>query len=144
MKRTVHRSALVPHSAAAMYGLVNDVARYPEFLPWCRGSQVIESSDTHMRARLELARAGVAKWFTTVNALVPDRRIAIVLEEGPFNLLQGRWTFEPIGTGSKVTLEMEFEFEGVLLDLALGPVLQDIFASLLDAFVKRADALHRG
>jgi ribosome-associated toxin RatA of RatAB toxin-antitoxin module len=144
MKRRVHRTALVPHSAAAMYALVNDVARYPEFLPWCRGAQVVESSDRHMRARLELARAGVAKWFTTVNALDPDRRIAIVLEEGPFNMLQGRWTFEPIGTGSKVTLEMEFEFQGVLLDLALGAVLEDIFASLLDAFIKRAETQRHG
>ena len=25
---------IVPHSAAQMYALVTDVARYPEFLPW--------------------------------------------------------------------------------------------------------------
>lgn len=143
MRRKVHRTALVPHSAAAMYALVNDVAAYPSFLPWCRGAEVIESSPTRMRARLELARAGIAKWFTTVNALEPDRRIAIALEQGPFEVLQGRWGFEPVGTGCKVTLDMEFEFDSVLLDLALGPVLESIFASLLDAFVERADALHR-
>lgn len=144
MRRKVHRTALVGHSAAVMYALVNDVAAYPEFLPWCRGAEVIESSPTHMRARLELARAGVAKWFTTVNTLELDRRIAIVLEAGPFEVLQGSWSFEPVGAGSKVTLDMEFEFEGFLLDLALGPVLEGIFASLLDAFVTRADELDRG
>lgn len=144
MRRTVHRTALVPHTAAAMYALVNDVASYPAFLPWCRGSEVLESSSTHMRARLELARAGIAKWFTTANTLEPDRRIAIVLEQGPFRKLEGCWSFEPIGTGCKVTLDMEFEFDSVLLDLALGPVLEGIFASLLDAFVRRADELRRG
>jgi len=144
MKRAVHRTALVRHSAAAMYALVNDVASYPEFLPWCRDAEVVESSPTRMRARLELARAGVAKWFTTVNALEPGRLIAISLEEGPFDLLEGRWTFEPIGEGCKVSLDMEFEFDGFLLDLALGPMLEDIFASLLDAFIKRADERARG
>jgi ribosome-associated toxin RatA of RatAB toxin-antitoxin module len=145
VKRIVHRSALVSHSAAEMYALVNDVASYPSFLPWCRGAEVIESSPTRMRARLELARGGLAKWFTTANALTPDRVIAIELEAGPFRTLHGRWTFEALGAaGSKITLDMEFEFDGFLLDLALGAQLEEIFASLLDAFVVRAAELHGG
>ena len=127
-----------------MYALVNDVASYPEFLPWCRASKVLESGADHMRASLELARGGVAKWFTTVNRLEPDRSIAIELESGPFKALGGTWTFEPIGTdGCKVSLDMAFEFDGMLLDLALGPVLTEIFGSLLDAFVVRAAELRR-
>lgn len=122
-----------------MYGLVNDVAAYPEFLPWCRASRVLESAPTRMRASLQLSRGGVAKWFTTSNALVPGRSIEIALEEGPFKMLAGTWTFEPVGaTGCKVSLDMAFEFDGMLLDLALGPVLSDVFGSLLDAFVARA------
>ena len=38
---------------------------------------------------------------------------------------------------------MAFEFDGMLLDLALGPMLTDIFGSLLDAFVARAAAQRR-
>lgn len=145
MRRTVHRSALVTHSAEAMYALVTDVASYPAFLPWCRGAEVVEASPTTMRARIELARGGLAQWFTTVNTLDAGRSIAIALESGPFRELGGRWTFEPLGdAGCKVTLDMRFEFDGSLLDLALGPVLQDSFASLLDAFVARAAALDRG
>lgn len=127
-----------------MYALVNDVASYPEFLPWCRASKVLDSSPEHMRASLELARGGVAKWFTTANRLVPGRSIAIELESGPFKALGGTWTFEPIGAdGCKVSLDMAFEFDGMLLDLALGPVLAEIFGSLLDAFVVRAAAQRR-
>ena len=144
MKRQVHRSALVPHSAERMYELVNDVAAYPEFLPWCRGAEVLESTPELMRARLELVRAGLAKRFTTINTLDAGRSIAIALESGPFETLAGCWTFEPIGAaGCKVTLDIEFSFEGYLLDLALGPLLEGIFASLLDAFVKRAAELQR-
>ena len=36
----VERSALVTYTAAQMFALVNDVARYPEFLPWCVGARV--------------------------------------------------------------------------------------------------------
>ena len=50
----VHRHALVRHSAARMFGLVNDVASYPRRFAWCEAAQVLEQSDTHMLARLEL------------------------------------------------------------------------------------------
>ena len=38
----INRSALVPYSAEQMFELVNNVEKYPEFLPWCGGSAVLE------------------------------------------------------------------------------------------------------
>ena len=141
----MHRTALVPFPAPLLYRLVNDVAAYPEFLPWCRAARVLESDARRMRASLQLTRAGISSWFTTSNALQPDRSIDIRLESGPFRHLEGRWTFEPLGAeGTKVTLDMSFEFEGTLLNLTFGPLLQDQFGSLLDAFVVRAHAVHGG
>ena len=40
--KTVHKSVLIWYSAEEMYALVTDVAKYPEFLPWCDRSRVIE------------------------------------------------------------------------------------------------------
>ena len=39
--REVHRSAIVPYPAEAMYRLVADLESYPEFLPGCTGSAVL-------------------------------------------------------------------------------------------------------
>src|SRR5579871_4927141 len=88
--RKVNKSALVPYSAADMYALVNDVERYPEFLPWCRGSKVLSHTETEMRASLELARGGFHKTFTTLNNLQPGSAITITLLDGPFKHLEGR------------------------------------------------------
>ena len=143
--RKVHKNALVPYSAANMYALVNDVARYPEFLPWCRGSQVLEQSETLMRARLDLVRGRFSRSFTTRNYLTPDQAITMTLEDGPFKKLEGRWKFTDLGQeGSKVELDMAFEFESGLLDLIAGPVFHDICNSLVDAFIRRANELHGG
>lgn len=126
-----------------MFALVNDVRAYPEFLPWCRATRVLEESDTGMRASLELARNGVQKWFTTVNTLVPGERIDLRLADGPFRHLEGHWTFQPLGEGGcQIELDIAFEFDSLLLNLSFGPVLEQIFASLLDAFVRRAGELH--
>ena len=36
----VEKSVLIGHSAARMYALVADVDAYPQFLPWCSGTEV--------------------------------------------------------------------------------------------------------
>ncbi|MGA9855880.1 MAG: type II toxin-antitoxin system RatA family toxin [Gammaproteobacteria bacterium] len=137
--RTVNKSALVPYPAESIYDLVNDVAHYPEFLPWCHSASVLSQTDTEMHARLELVRGGFHKTFTTRNSMQPGQSIVITLEDGPFRHLQGRWRFENLGpAGSKVTLNMEFEFAGTLLDMLAGPVFHEICNSLVSAFIRRA------
>jgi ribosome-associated toxin RatA of RatAB toxin-antitoxin module len=141
--RTVNKSALLPYPAEAMYDLVNDVARYPEFLPWCRNVSVLSRRDIEIRARLELVRGGLHRTFITRNSMQPGRNIAIELEDGPFRHLQGNWHFENLGPeGSKITLNMEFEFNSKLIDMMAGPVFHEICSSLVNAFMRRAADLY--
>ena len=43
---------------------------------------------------------------------------------------------------SKVSLNLEYEFSGRLLDTVLGPVFHYITDSMVEAFVKRAEAIY--
>ena len=54
--QTIERSATVPYSAQQMYDLVNDVARYPEFIPFCLQGVVHEHRSDFMRASLVLGK----------------------------------------------------------------------------------------
>src|ERR1700691_799147 len=89
--QVVERSALVTFTAAQMYALVNDVARYPEFLPWCVAARVEEVSATESIATLKVARGVLQTEFTTRNALVQDAQIQMRLMHGPFRDLTGEW-----------------------------------------------------
>ena len=54
----ITRTALVPFSAQQMFTLVNDVTAYPDFLPGCSGTQILEQSSEHMMASVdEIGRA---------------------------------------------------------------------------------------
>src|SRR5690606_5999570 len=90
-KMTTHiqRSALLPFPAQALYDLVNDVARYPEFLPWCSSATVMEESESHMLASLEVAKGSLSQRFVTRNRLEKGKSIEMNLEEGPFSQLHG-------------------------------------------------------
>ncbi|MDX1655135.1 MAG: type II toxin-antitoxin system RatA family toxin [Candidatus Competibacteraceae bacterium] len=139
----VHRSALVPYSAAEMFALVDDIESYPRFLPWCRSSRVLSRNDDEVRATLELAKGGVQKSFTTCNRLQRNKMIEIRLVEGPFHHLEGFWTFRSLEEQAcKVSLDMDYEFANGLLSMAIGPIFNQIANSLVEAFCQRAEQIY--
>jgi len=88
--KQISRSALVSFSAEQMFHLVNDVARYPEFLPGCSGTRVLESSPEAMIASVDVSKAGISKTFTTSNELRHGESIMMNLVDGPFKTF-GVW-----------------------------------------------------
>ena len=86
----VERSALVTYTAAQMFALVNDVDRYPEFLPWCVGARVRGRRAGERIAALKVARGVLRTEFTTRNTLSQDEQIQMKLLHGPFRDLQRR------------------------------------------------------
>ena len=136
----IKRSALVNYSPAEMYALVNDVVRYPEFLPWCRSTELLRETDTEMEASIEIARGPLNKTFSTHNYLKKNQQIRIELVNGPFKTLHGGWVFHPLkkAEACKIELDLEFEFDSSLVSLAVKPVFTQIANSLVDAFTRRA------
>lgn len=143
MIKTVERSALVWFSAQRMYDLVNDVASYPHFLPWCDAAQVLQQEEDWMLACLTVAKGGVRHQFTTRNQLIHPAEIHMELVDGPFKHLQGRWRFLELNRDAcKVELNLSFELAGRLAGLALGPVFGQAANSMVDAFCNRARQLY--
>jgi ribosome-associated toxin RatA of RatAB toxin-antitoxin module len=145
--RQVKRSALVSETPARMFELINDIACYPLFVPWCSRAEVLERSEEHIVARLTIRRGVLHTRFTTRNTLSRDQSIAMQLVEGPFRTLEGLWTLKPIvgpdaaPLGCRVELEMKFEFANVVTATLLEPVFEQTVAQLVDAFVRRARSL---
>lgn len=143
MSTRIQRSALLPYPARALYDLVNDVASYPQFLPWCSAAEVLESNDHLMRATLKVGRAGVSQQFTTRNALVPGESITMKLEQGPFSALHGVWQFQALSDKAcKITLDLSFEYSGALVKATLGPLFNQAATTMVDAFCQRAKQLY--
>lgn len=139
----VNKTAIVPHSAAQMYALVNDINAYPEFLPNCSASEILSANDDEIKASLTLEWNGVKKSFSTCNRLQKDKMIEVRLEEGPFKHLEGFWRFDALSEDAcKIIFDLEFEIAGALLSAVFGPVFQQIMVKLVDAFVERAKVIY--
>ena len=140
----ISRSALVMHSTARMFELVNDVDHYSEFLPWCGASKVIDQADNIAVASVQIAFKGVKKTFTTRNEMIPCTCTNMTLVDGPFSELSGAWRFKEISQSAcRISLELEFGFSNRLVQGVVGPVFRGIADSMVDAFCKRADQIYR-
>ncbi|AEB59966.1 type II toxin-antitoxin system RatA family toxin [Ectopseudomonas mendocina] len=143
MTTRIQRSALLPYPAQALYDLVNDVASYPQFLPWCSASEILEASETHMLASLEVAKGGIGQRFVTRNVLLPGQRIEMNLQEGPFTSLNGVWEFKALGDKAcKISLDLTFDYAGPLVRATLGPLFNQAANTMVDAFCQRAKQLY--
>jgi ribosome-associated toxin RatA of RatAB toxin-antitoxin module len=150
--RQIRRSALVGHTPARMYGLINDIERYPEFIPWCTRAEVKSRSPAEIVATLWVKRGLLRAQFTTRNVLEADHSIQMHLVDGPFRSLDGGWLLTPIvqpaGTatlreapqalGCKVELQLRFEFSNALTAKVFEPLFEETAGMLVDAFVARA------
>ena len=132
-----------------MFNLVTDVDKYDQFLPWCDHAKVITLTPEGMQAEVGIAMGGVKQKFTTQNThTIKDtgRQIAMKLLSGPFSNLEGTWDFTPVGDAAqracKTDLQLKYGFDSAVLAALVGPVFDKIAATLVDAFVKRADQVY--
>ena len=144
----VKKSVLLWYSPGEMYALVEAIAQYPEFLPWCDRAEVLQHDEHSVTARLGLAFKGVHHAFTTRNTHTPDERVQVQLVDGPFSTLQGLWAFKALGRpGSeqlacKVEFDLRYAFASPALEAVVSPVFDRIANTFVDAFVRRAEDVY--
>ena len=141
MKR-IARSAIVEHSAAQMFALVDDVESYPRFLPWCRAARVEERTAASVQATLSVGLRGLRQTFSTRNGLHPPEAMDMRLVKGPFRHFAAAWRFKPLSAEAcTVEFSLEYEMAGPLARV-LEPLFDHIADTMVDAFTKRAGELY--
>jgi ribosome-associated toxin RatA of RatAB toxin-antitoxin module len=138
----IKQSELVPYTAAEMYALVADFESYPQFLPWCERAWVVSREADCQRAGLAVRKGVLHYTFTTDNLGQPPHRIDVGLVDGPFRRLVGTWEFAQNALGTRVTLNLDFEFESRLVGVALSPLFKVMTGSLVASFRQRAVAVY--
>jgi ribosome-associated toxin RatA of RatAB toxin-antitoxin module len=139
----VEKSVLIMRTPAQMFELVDRVEDYPQFLPWCGGTDLISRTDEYTAARIYINYHGIKSQFATENAKDPPHTMKIAFREGPFKRLDGSWRFTALGeAGCKVEFSLRYEFSSTVLEKVLGPVFGHIVTTFVDSFVKRANHVY--
>ena len=139
----------VPYSAEEMFALVADVARYPEFLPWCAGARIRSrrprpDGTEVVEADLVISFKVFRERFTSRVVLRPaELRIDVAYLEGPFRYLNNHWQFIPVAEKvCDIDFFVDFEFRSRTLQAVIGVVFNEAVKVIVRAFEKRAEALY--
>jgi len=136
----IHKSAIVIHPAEKMFQLVDSVENYPQFLPWCGSTQIIERNNDKTIASIEINYKGIRQTFTTENTKKQNQEMIIKLIDGPFKSLSGEWMFKNLDKDScQIELKLEYEFSNVILEKLISPVFNMIANTFIDEFIKEAN-----
>jgi len=135
------RTSLIARLPHVVYPLVDDIERYPEFVPGCSAAQVLQRSAQEVVARLVVRRGPLRTEFTTRNRLDPDRSVHMQLVQGPFKVLEGSWDFSPVASnGCRIDFRLRFQFSNALKSALFEPLFEEAQAELVRAFVARAQS----
>jgi coenzyme Q-binding protein COQ10 len=145
---THSETRILPYSAEQMFDLVADVARYPEFLPWCAAARVrsvtaLPDGAEEMLADLVIAFKVFRERFGSRVGLYPERRhVDTEYLDGPFKYMKSAWDFKDVEDGVEVRFFVDFEFKNVLLQKAIGLFFNQAMQRIVRAFETRAAALY--
>ena len=136
----IRKEMLVGWPAPAMFDLIEQAEGYPEFLPWCASSTILERSDDVVAATIDVDYRGVRFSFSTRNPTRRPEWLQVQLVSGPFRRFEGEWQLVPLGdAGCRVTFMLRYEFDSTLMKRLASPVFDRIADTLLDALVTHAD-----
>ena len=122
-----------------IFNLINDIENYPSFLPWCTQTEVTKESENINIGKIFISKSFI-KWnFSTKNLIDINKSINLSLIDGPFDELNGQWSFKSIDkNNTNVTLEIDYKFKNSLIEISIEPIFSSIMNSILKSFVDQA------
>ena len=142
-RRTFEQQRVVSHPVDRIFGVVADVGRYDEFLPFCTGSRVVQRGEGTLSTEISVGYGPLVSNFSSKVALEPLRRVHAVSD--PSELLESlefTWTFKALSErATRLDLALDFEMRSlehaIMWDLAKDRILQEY----VDSFKQRCDLL---
>ncbi len=135
----LRRSALIGHSAASTFELIEAAEHYPAFLPWCANAVILARDPDVVSARITVNYRGLRFDLTTRNPKRSPHWMAIHLEEGPFRRFEGEWRLvELAAEACRIEFTLRYEFDSAIVGRLAGGVFDGIAGTMVDAFARRA------
>src|SRR4051794_14040672 len=134
----------VEHDWEAMFALVLDIERYPQFVPGCTHEQVfarreISPGCTEVISRMTVGLPPLQFGYT--NRTLADwsaRRISVDSTDGPLRSLRVIWQFDPCGAArTGIRFSADYDFHNPIVSRLAAGAFDSLFRKTIDAFERR-------
>ncbi len=138
---------VLPYTPEQLFGLVGDVDRYPDFVPWitamrtwnARQDGPVSSVDAEAQVGFSFLKE---KFATRVRRDAEHLTVDVSLLYGPFKRLSNQWKFTPKGAETTIEFIIDFAFKSRMLDALLAANLDRAADKLIACFEARARQIH--
>ena len=126
-----------------LIGVVLDIEKYPEFVPWCLDAKVYKRNELDDLIEIE-AELKVGKKFLNENYKShilfnkKDNSILVNNLGGPLQYLKNEWRFKTINSSTEVNFFIDFKLRNSILNLIVSKYFEIGLKKITDAFVKRS------
>jgi coenzyme Q-binding protein COQ10 len=140
----------LPYRPEALFSIVANVEKYPEFLPWCVGARVRSRKQRAGRqieeADLMVGFKGLTQTYTSEVTLDSGAlTIDAIQLRGPFHHLINQWRFRPAEDGgTEIEFAIDFDFKNPVLRALINRLFGEAVQRMVSAFEARAAALSAG
>ncbi len=137
--KKIYKKEEINVDVQTIFNLINNVENYPSFLPWCTKTEVTKESDNINIGKIFISKSFI-KWnFSTKNLIDMNKSITLSLIDGPFEQLNGKWSFKSIDKyNTYVSLEINYKFKNSLIEISIEPIFSSIMNSILKSFIDQA------
>lgn len=134
-----------PHfTVAQLFALVSDIESYPQFVPGCVATRILERGADTWRVD-NVFGAGPLRWhFRSTAHLDPPHRLEIVSQDGPWRRFAMNWRFTPENEGCRIDVDLTVGFRSPLLAALARTALPRTEPRIIRAFEERAERLCAG
>ena len=132
------------YSDKQMFDLIIDVEKYPEFLPWCKSTNIYDKDTNIFYSDMEIGFNLIKEKFTSRVTTLNFKKIHSEAISGPFNKMNNIWEIENLSHNKcRITLNIEFDFKSFLLRNLMGKLFEVSAIKMIDAFENRANYLYK-
>ena len=134
---------ILPYTNEQLYSIIINVESYPEFLPWCKESEITNKiDDNNFDAMLTIGYKALDENYTSRVKGAYLKQIESKAISGPFKYLDSIWIFNKYGKSCEVTFELNYEFKSFFLEKIMGAIFQKASEKMFSAFENRAKELY--
>jgi len=134
-----------PYTAQQLMQLVMDVESYPEFIPWCMASRVVESQGNITFADMVISfKSFIETYRSKIEIIRNDGEVIEILVQaidGPFKYLENSWHIVQHKNNSVIHFAVDFSFKSSILNNLIGAVFENATRRVVLAFEQRAEDL---
>jgi len=144
--QTYRERKLVRFPPEQVFSVIADVGAYPEFVPWCTGSEVVSrQGEDRMTAEMSVGFQLLEASYVSRITMERDRLVRTqASDSGLFEILDCTWRLQPGPDAGScwIHFQIEFAFASALHQKVAALFLDQVAAKMIEAFQDRCVEVH--